>query len=155
MSAPVPAGIRRPTMTFSLRPTRLSTLPVYSRFGKDSGGFLERSRRNERLGLQARLGDALQHRQVARRLAAFGLHFGVLGVELQLVGHFADQEGGIATVDHFHLLQHLADDHFDVLVIDLHALQTIDVLDLLDQVVGQGLDAHDAQDVVAAPGCRP
>ena len=46
------------------------------------------------------------------------------------------------------LAQHLANDHLDVLVVDLHALQAVDVLDLADQVVRQRLDALQAQDVV-------
>ena len=50
--------------------------------------------------------------------------------------------------DDFHLLHHLADDHFDVLVVDLHALQPIDVLNLLDEIGRKFLDALDAQDVV-------
>jgi hypothetical protein len=41
---------------------------------------------------------------------------------------------GIARIGDFHLLQHLADNHFDVLVVDRHALQAIDFLDLVDQV---------------------
>jgi hypothetical protein len=44
--------------------------------------------------------------------------------------------------------QHLAHDHLDVLVVDLHALQTVDVLDLVDDVARQRLDALQAQDVV-------
>src|SRR3546814_434010 len=39
-------------------------------------------------------------------------------------------------------------DLLDVLVVDLHALQAIDLLDLIDEIVGQGLDAHHLQDVV-------
>jgi hypothetical protein len=46
------------------------------------------------------------------------------------------------------LLQHLADDHLDVLVVDGHALEAIDLLDLVDEVGGQLLDALDRQDVV-------
>jgi hypothetical protein len=49
---------------------------------------------------------------------------------------------------HLGLAQHLADDHLDVLVVDLHALQAIDVLDLAHEVVGERLDALQAQDVV-------
>ena len=51
-------------------------------------------------------------------------------------------------VDDFDLLQHLADDHFDVLVVDLHALQSIDFLNLVDEIGGERLDTLDAQDVV-------
>jgi hypothetical protein len=60
----------------------------------------------------------------------------------------AAQERGVADVQHLGLAQHLADDHLDVLVVDLHALQAVDLLDLANQVVGQRLDAH------AGAGCR-
>jgi hypothetical protein len=46
------------------------------------------------------------------------------------------------------LLQHLANDHLDVLVVDLHALQPVDLLDLVDEIGGELLDALDRQDVV-------
>src|SRR3712207_7921804 len=36
------------------------------------------------------------------------------------------QQRGIAAVGDLDLLQHLANDHLDVLVVDLHALQSID-----------------------------
>src|SRR5690606_23465961 len=48
----------------------------------------------------------------------------------------------------FDLLQHLANDHFDVLVVNQHALQAIDFLDLVDEVARQFLDALDGKDVV-------
>ncbi len=32
------------------------------------------------------------------------------------------------------LLQHLANDHLDVLVVDAHALEAIDLLDLVDEI---------------------
>src|SRR3546814_4484685 len=55
---------------------------------------------------------------------------------------------GIARIDDVHTAQHLANNHFDVLVVDLHALQTIDVLDFVDDVGRQLLDALQAQDIV-------
>jgi hypothetical protein len=55
---------------------------------------------------------------------------------------------GVARVEDLPLLEHLADDHLDVLVVDLHALEPVDVLHLVDEVVGQRLDPHDPQDVV-------
>ena len=60
------------------------------------------------------------------------------------------QELAVALVDDLDLAQHLANDHLDVLVVDLHALQAIDVLDFLGQVHGQRLDAQQAQDVLRA-----
>ena len=55
-------------------------------------------------------------------------------------------------VDDLDLLQHLANDHLDMLVVDLHALQTVDVLDLVDQIVGQRLDTQHLQDVMRHRG---
>jgi hypothetical protein len=44
--------------------------------------------------------------------------------------------------------QHLADDHLDMLVIDLHTLQTVNVLHLVNDVARQFLDTLQTQDVV-------
>jgi hypothetical protein len=65
----------------------------------------------------------------------------VLDVELDPVHLLPDQEGRVARVENLHLLQHLADDDLDVLVVDLHALEPVDVLDLVDEVVRQRLHA--------------
>src|SRR5579862_4297332 len=81
-------------------------------------------------------------------LAAGLVGLGVGLVELDLVDLLAREQRGVAAVGDLHLLHHLAADHFDVLVVDLHALETIDVLDLLDEIGRQLLHALDAQDVV-------
>ena len=60
----------------------------------------------------------------------------------------ATQQAGLARGGDLGLAQHLADDHLDVLVVDLHALQAVDVLDLAHEVVRQRLDALQTQDVV-------
>src|SRR5581483_1291791 len=46
------------------------------------------------------------------------------------------------------LTQHLANDHLDVLVVDLHALQTVNVLDLANQVVRQRRHTLQSQNVM-------
>src|SRR6202011_5769222 len=46
------------------------------------------------------------------------------------------------------LLQHLTDNHLDVLVDDQHALQPVDLLDFVDQIGSEFLDALDRQNVV-------
>ena len=60
--------------------------------------------------------------------------------ELGAVDLLAGEEGRLARVLDLDLLQHLADDHLDVLVVDAHALQPVDLLDLVDQVARQLLD---------------
>jgi hypothetical protein len=61
------------------------------------------------------------------------LHALVLLDQRRLVDLLAAQQARVAGVGDLDLAQHLADDHLDVLVVDLHALQPVDVLDLLDQ----------------------
>ena len=47
-----------------------------------------------------------------------------------------------------HAAQHLPHDHLDVLVVDLHALQPVDVLHLVGDVARERLDPLQPQDVV-------
>ena len=55
---------------------------------------------------------------------------------------------GIVDAD---LAHHLADDDLDVLIVDVNALLTVDLLDLLNQIVlPAGIDAADAQHVMRA-----
>ena len=96
----------------------------------------------------SRLGDAEQHRGSGRGLLALFLCFGVEHVELDLVDLFARDHVGLALVGDLHLLQHLTDNHLDVLVVDEHALQPVDLLDFVDQIGSEFLDALDRQDVV-------
>src|SRR6266699_3448698 len=81
-------------------------------------------------------------------LAALGFSPVVDLVELDAVDLLALDQLGLARFVDFDLLQHLANDHFDVLVVDIDALEAIDLLDLVDQVSGQILDALDREDVV-------
>ena len=59
-----------------------------------------------------------------------------------------DQELGVAHVLDLHPPHHLPDDDLDVLVVDVDALQPVDLLDLVDEVRLQRLLAEDRQDVV-------
>jgi hypothetical protein len=64
----------------------------------------------------------------------------------------APDEARITGIDHFDLAQHLPDDHLDVLVVDAHALEAVDLLDLVDDVLRELSDALQAQDVVRGRG---
>ena len=61
---------------------------------------------------------------------------------------FALQQCGFPTVGDFPLLQHLAHDHFNMLIVDLHTLQSIHILHLIDHIVGQRLDSHDCKNIM-------
>lgn len=53
-----------------------------------------------------------------------------------------------AGIQHGDLLEHLAHDDFDMLVVDAHALEAVHFLDLVHEVAGQVLFTAGAQDVV-------
>src|SRR3546814_730389 len=118
--------------------------------GQHAGGLLERGRGDERLGRQRGLGNAQQDRLELRRQFALGFQPDVVLEHALALGLLAVQEAAVALVGDLDLAQHLANDHLDVLVVDLHALQAVDVLDLLGQIDGQRLDAQQAQDVLRA-----
>ena len=92
MAAPVPAGMRRPTITFSLRPSSLSTLPLTAASVRTRVvSWNDAAEMNERV-CKARLGDAEQHGRAARRLAAVARPASVGLVHLDQVDLFACQE---------------------------------------------------------------
>ncbi len=97
-----------------------------------------------------RLGDAEQHGAALGGLAARIGRLLVGLFQFQQIDLFAGEQCGFAAVLDFQLLHHLADDHFNVLVVDLHALQPVDLLDFLDQIDRQLLHALDAQNVMRA-----
>ena len=73
---------------------------------------------------------------------------GVDLVHLLAVDLLAGQQGGRPAVGDFDLLEHLADDHLDMLVVDLHALEPVDLLDLAHEIFGESLDAEEQYVVV-------
>ena len=121
MPAPVPAGMRRPTMTFSFRPTSVILLALDRSLGQHAGGFLERSRRDE---AERVCSDALvMPRRIGLPTAAGSppVTRG-LGVDLEhffTVDFFGNRKQRRVTgMGDFNLLQHLTNDRFDVLVVD-------------------------------------
>ena len=73
---------------------------------------------------------------------------GVFLLELELVDLFAPEERGVARLGDAHLAQHLADDDLDVLVVDRHALQAINFLHFVDQMLLQFLRSADVENFV-------
>ena len=93
-------------------------LAVDGGLGEHAGRLLERRRRDERARLQRRLGDAEQHRVPVAGFLPSAATRGVGLVELDLVDLLALDQVGVAGIDDLDLLQHLPDDHLDVLVVD-------------------------------------
>src|SRR6185295_12346973 len=72
----------------------------------------------------------------------------VLAEELGALDLLAGDVTRLARVRDLHAPEHLPNDHLDVLVVDLHALQTVDVLYLVDDVAGELFHAEQPQDVL-------
>src|SRR5258706_995644 len=123
-------------------------LAVDGGVGQHARGLLEGRGRDKRARLQRGFRDAEQDRLGGCWPLALLLEHRVHLVELDPIELLALDEVGVTDVGDLDLLQHLTDDHLDVLVVDRHALQPVDVLDLVDQVVGELLDALDGEDVV-------
>src|SRR4029453_12347465 len=98
------------------------------------------------------LGGAHGHRAGGGRLAALGDDTAVLGLEQRPLDERTRQELRRARVDDGHPLEHLADDHLDVLVVDRHALAAVDLLALADEVQLHLARAHDPQHLVRVDG---
>ena len=61
---------------------------------------------------------------------------------------FAFQQSGVTAFGDFPFLQHLAYDHFDMLVVNFNTLQTIHILHLIDHVICQRFNAHNGQNIM-------
>src|SRR5690606_9609838 len=57
-------------------------------------------------------------------------------------------EGRLTHVGDLDLAQHLPDDDLDVLVVDLHTLQAVHLLDLVDDIFRQGINTLQTEDIV-------
>ena len=68
--------------------------------------------------------------------------------EAELVHLFVEEECRVADVFYLHPAHHLADDGFDVLVVDVDALQAVDLLNGVDQIGLRVFFAEDGQQIV-------
>src|SRR5450830_1908452 len=118
------------------------------RFGQHAGGFLERCGRDEGIGRQRCLGNTQQDVLVGRRNLVLRRHAIVLVQQFRTLYLLANDVVGVAGIDDLNTAQHLTHDYFDVLVIDLHALQTVHVLDFVNDVTCQCFDTQQTQDVL-------
>src|ERR1019366_5588461 len=117
-------------------------------FREHARGFLERRRRDKRIGGERGLGDAEQQRTAGGRFAAIGNRLLVLFAEAELVDLLFQQERGIAHVFHFHPAHHLANNHLNVFVADVDTLQAVNFLDFVHQVGLQFLLTQHGKNVV-------
>ncbi len=144
-------GARRDEPTHDhvlLEPAQRIAQTPNRRLGQHPGRLLEGGRRDERIRGQGRLGDSKQDRIEARRRLAVTLQPFVLLQHPGTLGPLPLEETALARIGHLHLAQHLPDHDLDMLVIDPHTLEAVDVLDLLDEVGRQRGHPQQAQNIV-------
>ena len=71
----------------------------------------------------------------------------VLLGKVELIDHFLLEERGVTRVINAHFTHHLAHDNLEVLVVDLHSLQAIYVLNLVNDVFLNGRRTLDGKDI--------
>src|SRR5579859_4829749 len=117
-------------------------------FGEHASGLLEAGGGNERVGRERRFGDA-QEQRTARCGAATALDgFIVLLAEAELVHLLFEEEVGVADVFDFDPAHHLARDGLDVLVVDVHALEAVNLLNGIDDIRLRELLTENGEKVV-------
>src|SRR5215472_8724310 len=116
--------------------------------GQHTRGLLEGGGGDERIGRQRSLRDAEEQRAAGCRTSTFLDHALVLFGEAELVDLLFEQERCVADVFHFAPTHHLADDHLDVRVADVDALEPVDFLDFVHQVSLQLFFSEHGQNVV-------
>jgi hypothetical protein len=68
--------------------------------------------------------------------------------EREFVHLRALEEARVTRINDLHLLEHLTDDDLDMLVVDLHALEPVHFLNLVQEVFLSPVDAVDTENVV-------
>ena len=135
-------------MTFSLKPRRRSTLPsvaasVSTRVVSwNEAAEMKLSVSSEALVMPSNTGSRFGG------FAALLDNALVLLLELELVDLIAPEQRRVAGIGDLHLAQHLADDDLDVLVVNLHALEPVNFLHFVDQVLLQFLRPADFENFV-------
>src|SRR5579864_4518662 len=117
-------------------------------FGEHARGLLEAGGADERIGRERRLGDAEEQRAPRGGAGTLADDAVVFLAEAELVHLLVEEERRVADVFHFHPTHHLADDRLDVLVVDVDALEAVDLLDGVHQVRLRVLFAEHGQQIV-------
>ena len=135
-----------------LQTTQVVSLAHDGGFRQYSRCFLERRCRNEAVRRKRCLRNAEQNvfvrcRTFAQRSNSIVLieHFGTFDL-------FTLDEVRIARIGDLDTAQHLTNNHFNVLVVDLHTLQAVNVLDFVDNVTRELFNTEQSQNVVRING---
>ncbi len=128
--------------------TQFITLAGYGSFGQNARRFLERCSGDEGLGRQGSLGDTQQIAREGCRDFTFSFQLTVGNLDARHFSLLAFQELGATSANDGAFTQHLTNDNFDVLIVNLNALQTVNFLHFVGDVAGNRMHATQTQNVV-------
>ena len=123
-------------------------LALDGRTSQHLDGVLEARSREEAICIERGLGHAEQYRDTCGRLFAVINELVIDVKQHQAINQLAGQQFAVTALGDLNLREHLADDHLEVLVSDVHALVTIHILYFGQQIQLAGFRALDAQDTV-------
>src|SRR5262249_1288735 len=95
--------------------------------------------------------DALQDRMSERWAQPLLFDIDVFEFKLGTVNLLAGEKGRVAGFLDLDLLQHLPHDHLDMLIVNAHTLQSVYLLNLVNQIARQLLNPENPEDVVGDP----
>ena len=122
------------------------------RFRKDFGGFLKRGRRDETPCGQRGLCDPKKKRLRHSRFTLLSHHPLVFLFKVPLFHLVAHKEICVAHLFDAYPTQHLPHDHFDMLIVDPHPLQSVNFLYLIHEVFRQRLFTQNVKNVMGVRG---
>src|SRR3984885_14581775 len=131
-----------------LQTAKVVDLAGNSGFGEYARGFLEARGRDKRVGRERLLGDTEEERSASCRAASILDHLIVLFAEAELVHLLFEEERSVANVFDLDPAHHLTRDGFDVLVVDVHTLEAVDLLNRVHEVSLGELFAENREQVV-------
>src|SRR6267378_17525 len=117
-------------------------------FREDARGLLEACGGNKRVGRERRLGDAEEQRTARCRAAAILDDLIVFLAEAELVHLLLEEERRVTDVFDFDPAHHLTGNRLDVLIVDVDALEAVNLLNGVDQVGLREFFAEDGEQVV-------
>ena len=117
-------------------------------FRENTGGLLEAGRGDERVSRERSLGDAQEQRTACCGASTVGDNTVVLFAEAELIHLLFEKERGVANFFDFDPAHHLPGNGFDVLVVDVHALETIDLLNSVHEIGLRELFSEHGKQVV-------
>src|SRR3989338_913359 len=117
-------------------------------FCKNTRCFLERCSRDKRLCLKRCFGNTLKHRKSCCRPSSCSNHFMVMSIKLSTINLLTFNQGCIPNILHFNFLKHLANNHFDVLIVNSHTLEAINLLNFTNKISSQGFYTQNTQDIM-------